>query len=130
MVMLLFAIGLFGVAGAIWVATEWNERAGRWFAILCTVVTLQSAIFWLNDPMLLGLLLLPVAFAVVLFEVAHEWLLAGADPFPMPANLRGPELRDVIRNEMAAWNDGKETWEQMVAHAQPAIQEVLDLPLP
>ena len=98
-----------------------GEACARWTFENLKRSPLSVVEVW-NDPSL--------AEVNPMFEVAHEWLLAGADPFPMPANLRGPELRDVIRNEMAAWNDGKETWEQMVAHAQPAIQEVLDLPMP
>jgi ABC-type glycerol-3-phosphate transport system substrate-binding protein len=98
-----------------------GEECARWTFENLKRSPLSVVEVW-NDPSL--------AEVNPMFAVAREWLLAGADPFPMPANLRGPELRDVIRNEMAAWNDGKETWEQMVAHAQPAIQEVLDLPMP
>lgn len=74
--LLIFAIALFGVAGAIWAATAWNERAGRWFAVVGAVVMLHSAIFWFNDPFLLGLLIIPVAFAVVLMGLRGALLVA------------------------------------------------------
>ncbi len=74
--LLIFAIVLFAAAGAIWMATEWKEGAGRWFAIFCAILTLHGAIFWFNHSFLLGLLFVPVAFAVVLIGLRGALLVA------------------------------------------------------
>src|SRR5690606_14365971 len=73
---LTFAIALFVAAGAIWMVTTWNDNAGRWFAIGCAVVALHGAISWFNDPVLLGLLLVPVVFAVILVGLWGALLVA------------------------------------------------------
>ena len=54
----------------------------------------------------------------------------GVDPFPMPANLRAQEYQDVFIQNTQKYLDGKETWEQMFAHTQKAVQDVLDQPRP
>jgi signal transduction histidine kinase/CheY-like chemotaxis protein len=74
--MLVFAIGLFAAAGVIWAATAWNDLIGRWFAILAAILTLHGAILWLNAPFLLGILFVPVAFAVVLVGLRGALLVA------------------------------------------------------
>lgn len=66
----------------------------------------------------------------MLWPSVAKWLSDGVEPYPVPANLRGNELRDVVTNELTQWYIGAETWEQMLTHAPQAIQDVLDLPLP
>jgi ABC-type glycerol-3-phosphate transport system substrate-binding protein len=59
-----------------------------------------------------------------------EWIDTGVDPYPRPWNLRAQEHQNIMVQEIQAYLDGKENWEQMFAHAQKKGQEVVDLPRP
>jgi len=62
---------------------------------------------------------------------AAEMFEKGVDPFPMPWNYRFPELQDKYTMLGAAeYNEGKISWDEMIAVAAPEFQAVLDLPRP
>jgi ABC-type glycerol-3-phosphate transport system substrate-binding protein len=61
-------------------------------------------------------------------KAAGEWLSAGVDPFPQPANLRFSEWLDAWTQNTSKYLDGKETWDQMYSHTQTACQNILDEP--
>jgi ABC-type glycerol-3-phosphate transport system substrate-binding protein len=59
-----------------------------------------------------------------------EWFDQGIDPYPRPWNLRAQEHQTIFAQEIQAYLDNKENWEQMFAHVQKKGQEVIDLPRP
>jgi ABC-type glycerol-3-phosphate transport system substrate-binding protein len=59
-----------------------------------------------------------------------EWLNQGVDPYPRPWNLRAQEHQEIYAQEIQAYLDGKEDWNQMFAHVQPKGQEIIDMPRP
>jgi len=59
-----------------------------------------------------------------------EWIDGGIDPYPRPFNLRAQEHQNIFIQEIRAYLDGKENWEQMFAHTQKKGQEIVDLPRP
>jgi hypothetical protein len=54
----------------------------------------------------------------------------GIDPFPMPANLRAQEYQDSFIQNTQKYLDGKETWADMFAKTDKAVQDILDQPRP
>lgn len=68
--------------------------------------------------------------AAPITKAAGEWLSSGVDPFPQPANLRFSEWLDAWTQNTSKYLDGKENWDQMYAHTQPACQNILDEPKP
>ena len=63
-------------------------------------------------------------------EVAAKWFDKGVDPFPQPWNLRFMEVLSKAPQETELYRQGEEPWDEMVSHALPAIQAILDKPRP
>jgi ABC-type glycerol-3-phosphate transport system substrate-binding protein len=57
-----------------------------------------------------------------------EVIEGGVDPYPRPWNLRAQEHQNIFIQEIRAYLDGKENWEQMFPHVQKKGQEIVDLP--
>lgn len=65
-----------------------------------------------------------------IMQEAAKWFESGVDPYPRPANLRAQEHQEIFSQEIQAYLDGKETWEQMFPHVQKRGQEIIDMPPP
>jgi ABC-type glycerol-3-phosphate transport system substrate-binding protein len=65
-----------------------------------------------------------------IMEEGAKWFEGGIDPYPRPANLRAQEHQEIYSQEIQAYLDGKETWEQMFPRVQKRGQEIIDLPPP
>lgn len=63
-------------------------------------------------------------------EFAAHWFDSGIDPYPMPYNVRAQEVQNAFTQHITPYWNGDENWEEMVSHAQPAIQKILDEPRP
>lgn len=63
-------------------------------------------------------------------EFAAHWFDSGIDPYPMPYNVRAQEVQDAFTQHITPYWNGDEDWAQMIAHTQPAIQNLLDEPRP
>ena len=61
---------------------------------------------------------------------APRHLDQGVDPYPRPWTLRAQEHQNIYIQEIQAYLDGKENWEQMFPHVQKKGQEIVDLPRP
>lgn len=98
-----------------------GTEAGTWAAIQGHAVPYARHSVWSNPDLWKAY---PIDQAgLTVFE-------AGVDPFPMPENLRAQEYQDTFQQNIQAYLDGKQTWDDMYTKTNNAVQAILDEPKP